>query len=191
MTSVVYLASTLWIIPFRQAIRHVHQLMLSFAIPVLFKLWWLFSTRPWWQDFCQRVTKLIVCPTHLRNSTADTTRKISSKCLLILSVKITYIFKGMPWWAELIKLAKMADVRHEANHAYPIRSTWKLHCLAADVPFVACVINLPSIFAYYLGLSNFLLESGQPYFRHLSVCLLFVCFVSAAGCHCFDSFGIC
>ena len=26
--------------------------------------------------------------------------------------------------AELIKLAKMAGVMHEANHAYSIRSTW-------------------------------------------------------------------
>ena len=29
-------------------------------------------------------------------------------------------------------------------------------------------------------------EFGLSYFRVLSVCLLIVCFVSAAGCHCFD-----
>ena len=46
---------------------------------------------------CYRVTKLIVCPTHLRNSVVDTliyldnTRKMSAKCLLILSVKMIYI----------------------------------------------------------------------------------------------------
>ena len=34
------------------------------------------------------------------------------------------------------------------------------------MPFVACV--------------------GKSYFRVLSVCLLFVCFVNAAGCHCLD-----
>ena len=43
--------------------------------------------------------------------------------------------------AELIKLAKMAGVMHEADHAYSIRSTWLLHRLATDVPFIAYVIN--------------------------------------------------
>ena len=42
---------------------------------------------------------------------------------------------------ELIKLAKMAGVMHEADHAYSIQSTWWLHRLATDVPFIACVIN--------------------------------------------------
>ena len=37
--------------------------------------------------------------------------------------------------AKLIKLAKMAGVMH--------------------VPFLACVINSPSTFPYYLDLSNF------------------------------------
>ena len=59
--------------------------------------------------------------------------------------------------AELIKLAKMADVMHEADHAYSIRSTWLLHRLAIDVPFIACVINSPCTFTYYLHLSNFIL----------------------------------
>ena len=31
---------------------------------------------------------------------------------------------------ELIKLAKMAGVMHEADHAYSIRSTWCLNGLA-------------------------------------------------------------
>ena len=56
---------------------------------------------------------------------------------------------------ELIKLAKMAGVMHEADHAYSIRSTWSLHQLATDVPFVACDINLPCTFTQYLDLSNF------------------------------------
>ena len=48
----------------------------------------------------QRVTKLIVCPTHLRNSMADTlilldnTRKMSAKCLLILSIEMIFYFDG-------------------------------------------------------------------------------------------------
>ena len=42
------------------------------------------------------------------------------------------------------------------------------------------------IIAYYLDLSNFLLESGLSYFRVLPICLIVVCFASAAGCHCFD-----
>ena len=43
---------------------------------------------------------LIVFPTHLRNSMADTqiqldnTRKMSVKCLLILSVEMIFIFDG-------------------------------------------------------------------------------------------------
>ena len=51
-------------------------------------------------SFCHRVTKLIVCPTHLRNSMPDTliwldnTRKMSAKCLLILSVEMIFIFDG-------------------------------------------------------------------------------------------------
>ena len=57
---------------------------------------------------------------------------------------------------KLIKLAKMAGVMHEADHAYSFRSTWRLHRLATDVPFIACVINLPFIFfAHYLELSSF------------------------------------
>ena len=34
--------------------------------------------------------------------------------------------------AKLIKLAKMAGVMHEADHAYFIQSTWWLHRLATD-----------------------------------------------------------
>ena len=56
---------------------------------------------------------------------------------------------------KLIKLAKMAGVMHEADHAYSIRSTWVLHQLATDVPFLACVIYLPCIFTHYLEFSGF------------------------------------
>ena len=56
--------------------------------------------------------------------------------------------------AKLIKLAKMAGVMHEADHAYSIRSTWGLHRLATDVPFIACVINLPCTFNRYLDMSS-------------------------------------
>ena len=51
-------------------------------------------------SFCHRVAKLMVCPTHLRNSMADTliwldnTRKMSANCLLILSVEMIFIFDG-------------------------------------------------------------------------------------------------
>ena len=81
--------------------------------------------------------------------------------------------------AGLIKLADMAGVMHEAIHTY---ST----LLAADVPFIARVINSPSTSACYLDLSNFHLEPELLYFKVLSICLLLVCFVSAAGFHCFD-----
>ena len=56
---------------------------------------------------------------------------------------------------ELIKLAEMAGVMHEAGHTYSVRSTWWLHRVATDVPFIACVINLPCIFTQDLDLSNF------------------------------------
>ena len=56
---------------------------------------------------------------------------------------------------KLIKLAKMAGVMHEAGHAYSVWSTWRLHRLATDVPFIAYVINLPCAFTHYLELSNF------------------------------------
>ena len=56
---------------------------------------------------------------------------------------------------KLIKLAKMVGVMHEADHAYSIRSTRRLHRLATDVPFIAYVINLPCTFTHYLQLSNF------------------------------------
>ena len=56
--------------------------------------------------------------------------------------------------AKLIKLAGMAGVMHEADHAYSIRSTWWLHRLATDVPFIACVINLPCTFNCYFDMSS-------------------------------------
>ena len=67
-------------------------------------------------------------------------------------------------FADSIKLAKMTGVMHETDHAYAIQNTWWLHRLATNVPYIACVIKFP-----------------------LSICLLLVCFVSAAGCHYFDS----
>ena len=39
---------------------------------------------------------------------------------------------------ELIKLAEMAGVMHEADHAYFIWSTSQLHRLATDASFIAC-----------------------------------------------------
>ena len=44
---------------------------------------------------------------------------MSAKCLLILSVETISIFMDL-LMAELIKLAKMAGVMHEADHAYSI-----------------------------------------------------------------------
>ena len=44
--------------------------------------------------------------------------------------------------AELIKLAKMASVMHEADHAYSVWSTWLLHRLATDVLLI-CPVRLP------------------------------------------------
>ena len=80
--------------------------------------------------------------------------------------------------AKLKKLADMAGdicMRQITLNLSGAR-TWRFHRLANDVPFVACVIfNSPSIFAYYLDLPNFLLESGMSYFR-----------VVATGSHCFD-----
>ena len=58
--------------------------------------------------------------------------------------------------AKLIKFAKMAGVMHEADHTYSTQSTWWLHQLATDVPFIACVINWPCTFTYSSDLSNFI-----------------------------------
>ena len=78
MTNVI-LASTLWTFPLCQAIFHQHQSMVSMHLSSLALLvvaqivvTFYYATGPWWQDFCHRVTKLIVCPTHLRNFIADT-----------------------------------------------------------------------------------------------------------------------
>ena len=87
---------------------------------------------------------------------------------------------------ELIKLAKMVGVMHEAGHAYSIWSTWYLHRLATDVPYIACVINSPCTFACCLDLSGFILWSGLLCLKVLIICLLLVYFVSAAGCRFFD-----
>ena len=57
--------------------------------------------------------------------------------------------------AELIKLTKMAGVMHETDHAYSIQSTWLLHRLATNVPFMACVISLLSSFAHSLDFVKF------------------------------------
>ena len=82
-----------------------------------------------------------------------------------------HFFMDLPM-VELIKLAEMAGVMHEADHAYSIRSTWWLHRLAIDVPVIACVISSPCTFTYYLDLSIFVLESGLSYFKVLTICLL-------------------
>ena len=70
----------------------------------------------------------------------ENTRRIFVKCLLILSVKMIYIFTDFDTMAELIKLAKMAGVMHEANHAYSNGIIWWLRRLATNVPFLACVL---------------------------------------------------
>ena len=88
--------------------------------------------------------------------------------------------------AKLIKLAKNAGVIHKADNAYSVQSTWWLHLSATDVPFTSCAISLPCIFTHYLDLSISILESGLSYSRVFIIFLLLVCFVSAAGCYCFD-----
>ena len=56
--------------------------------------------------------------------------------------------------AELVELAGVAGVVRGAGRACSIRSTWWLHRLAAGVPFVACVINLPCTFGRCLDMSG-------------------------------------
>ena len=51
----------------------------------------------------------------------DKTRKMSVRCLLIVPVEMIF-FRFVK--AELIKLARMGGVMHEADRAYSIRSTW-------------------------------------------------------------------
>ena len=54
------------------------------------------------------------------------------------------------------------------------------------MPFIACIIDSLSIFVCSLDLSNFVSASGLSCFWVLSICLLLVYFVSAAGYHCSD-----
>ena len=69
--------------------------------------------------------------------------------------------------AELIKLAGMAGVMHETQITLTLSVAPGDYI---DVPSIACVINWQSIFVNNLDLSNFLLESGLPYFDfYLSV----------------------
>ena len=79
MTNVMLLVYTLRTFPLCQAIFDQHQptvyeYLSSFAMSVVVQVIVTFynATGPWWQDFCYRVTKLIVYPTQLRNSVADT-----------------------------------------------------------------------------------------------------------------------
>ena len=57
---------------------------------------------------------------------------------------------------NILRLAiSVSDIfMHEADHAYSSQSTWSLYRLATDVPSIACVINLQSIFVHNLDLSN-------------------------------------
>ena len=89
--------------PFCQAIFHQHQPTVSihlssFVMPVVAQIIMTIMAQGPCDKTCHRVTKLIVCPTHLRNSMTDTLiqldnkRKMSSKSLLILSVEMIFIF---------------------------------------------------------------------------------------------------
>ena len=64
--------------------------------------------------------------------------------------------------AKLIKLAKMTGVMLEADHAYSIRSTWRLHRLATDVLLI-CLVFFYSL----LGIVKFLVL-----FYDLECCML-------------------
>ena len=55
------------------------------------------------------------------------------------SVKMIYVLEIFN--TKLMKSAKMADDMHEADYTYSIWSTWWLHALPNDVPFVAFVIG--------------------------------------------------
>ena len=44
-----------------------------------------------------------------------------------------------------------------------------IHRLATNVPFIACVIDSPNTFTYYLDLLNFILEPGLSYFVVLTI----------------------
>ena len=62
------------------------------------------------------------------------------KCLLIVAFKMIDFFPRFVK-AELIKLAGMAGVMHQADHAYLYPEHLVIHQLATDVPSIACVIK--------------------------------------------------
>ena len=51
---------------------------------------------------------------------------------------------------------------HEADHAHSIWSTWLLHRLATDVPFIAGVIDSPSTFTRVLSTGGGGAEGSFP-----------------------------
>ena len=80
----------------------------------------------------------------------------------------------VPWNVIFYHLMLVATgVMYEGNSPYSILSTWlsywrsnfsynsiQLLIISTDLPFIACVINSPCTFTYYLDLANFILESG-------------------------------
>ena len=145
----------------------------SFTMPVVVQIIMTFyhATGPWWQDFYHRVTQLIVCPTHLINSMADTliqldsTRKCLSNVLRIVPVKMIDFFQICQSWIDKVRWDGRCHAWGRSRLLYLVITS-----ISCDVPSTACVINWQSIFVNNLDLSNFLLESGLPYFVfHLSV----------------------
>ena len=137
MTNVMHLASTLLTFPSCQAIFHQHQPMVSmhlssFAMPVVAQIILTFLTRH------RALLKRLLSQGYKVNRLSNTFKKfygrqtdlvgqykkMSAKCLLILSVEMIFYFLMDLPMAKLIKLAKMAGVMHEADHAYSIQSTW-------------------------------------------------------------------
>ena len=142
------------------------------------------------QDVCHRVTKLIICPTHLRIlwQTHWSSWAIQEKCL-----------SNVCWLCQL-KWLFLPDLSDKISgdggcHAW-VRSRllYLEHLVITSISYqctsIACVINLRSIFVYNLDLSNYLLESALWYFWFLTLSLLLVYFASAAGCHCLDELVI-
>ena len=92
-------------------------------------------------------------------------KKMSVKCFAVVPVKMINFFQICQSWIDKIRWDGGCHAWGRSRLLYLVITS-----ISCDVPSTACVINWQSIFVNNLDLSNFLLESGLPYFVfHLSV----------------------
>ena len=92
--------------------------------------------------------------------------------------------RNLMWWWDLDCLYELVFCWWFAHQSRSVRAS------GLRWTFITCVINLPCTFlpiTWNCRIFIFILWSGMSYVRTLTIWLLLVYFVCAAGCHCFDS----